>query len=234
MYWELSVCFRWPAVGEIVYPERASWSDRCSRCALSPAVRHFTTRGRLATLHCQTETATNKYRKTVTNNHSWSKIMWVWNIYRRSTCFTLSFSVPARHMIQGSRPPKTFLMRWSASFDSTLSCIALSTLWPAGPCSHVSGWSTRSLRLWWTEFWRRMDNMKSCFWEQVRHTLLTWSSIFHQQRAQEHFELSLALNTLILLIPLWPCSWKNRNIFSCTCILALAHTKVWEWFSAKI
>lgn len=88
-------------------------------------------------------------------------------------------SVPARHMMQGSRPPKTSQMRWSVSFDSTLLCIALSTLSPANQCSHVSEWTTPWLRLWWTEFWQRMDSMRLCSWEQVRHKpFLSWNSIF--------------------------------------------------------
>lgn len=78
-------------------------------------------------------------------------------------------SAPARHMIQESRPPKTFQMRWSVSFDSTPWCTALFTLWLATRSSHVSKWITPWLALWWTGLWQMMGNTRSCFWEQVRH-----------------------------------------------------------------
>lgn len=79
-------------------------------------------------------------------------------------------SVPAKHMIQGSKPPKTSRMKLSVSFDSTLLCIALSTHSLAGPCSHASEWTTPWLRSWWTECQQRMDSTRSCFLGQVRHT----------------------------------------------------------------
>lgn len=117
--------------------------------------------------------------------------------------FNLSISVPARHMMQGSRPPKISQMTWSVSFDSTLLCIALSTLWLADQCLHVSEWTTPWLRLWWAEFWQRMDNMRLCSWEQVRHNpfflLVSWNSVFNQQMAVDYCEFSN------LLIPLWSC-----------------------------
>lgn len=87
--------------------------------------------------------------------------------------FFLLFSVPARPMIQRSRPPKTSQMRSSVSFASTLSCTILSTLWPVGQCSHVSKWTTPWLRSWWTGLWQKMDSMKLCFWEQVRRKPFT-------------------------------------------------------------
>lgn len=133
----------------------------------------------------QRETCTSKLLDIKHWLVSWRKIshyIIMWNSSCEINMFLFcSFSVLARHMTQRLRPPKTSQMRWSVSFDSTLLCIALSTLWLANRCSHVSEWTTPSLRSWWTEFWQRMDNMKSCSWEQVRHTFLqavSWNAIF--------------------------------------------------------
>lgn len=117
-------------------------------------------------------------------------------------------------MTRGSRPPKTSPMRWSASSDSTLSCTAPSTLWPADPCSRASGWTTPWLRSWWTEFWRRMDNMRSCSSEQVRHARLSssvasWSPVSDQQRALKHYGLNRR-SFMVLL--------SERNNKDCTWI----------------
>lgn len=78
------------------------------------------------------------------------------------------FSAPVRRMIQKSRPPKIFQMRWSVLFDSTHWCTTQFTLWLVDRSSHVSEWITPLLTLWWTGLWQMMGNMRSCSWEQVR------------------------------------------------------------------
>ncbi len=203
--WCMLQVFNWVSTLNCsIYRKGEQGWHRCSRCLLPLVALYLTSRGRHAPVNCDTETtgqlAEQKCRKRVTEH--------IQGVKSYCDCeqdqhffFLLPSSVPAKHTMQGSRAPKTSPMRWSVSFDSTLSCIALSTLWPADPCSHVSEWTTRWLRLWWTEFWQRMDNMRSCSWEQVRLTpllpVVSWNSISDQQRALDHYEL-------------WSCRWKNE------------------------